>query len=654
MRLRRLQTRFVLAGSLLVVLTIACGLWSAIAFARLEAKVGRTLRESESAIKEAAALTNALEREDDALANALGGEVKPAREEVLDQRRLFDEAWKRLEPLLDDDDELAVAQSLQESVATYRKAGDRVLARAGKPGARKLYKDEAKPARSAAVAECGKLRELSFRDMRRTGVSARDVAARATWIVGALSLGAVLLSVLVSVRLARSVVGPVRRLTDSLEAVTRGNFDQRLPAAEPDELGVLARGFNQMAEALAEYRSSSLGELLQAKTTLEATLAAMPDAVLVADPDGNLVSVNPAARALLEAAGRGDARTLEDLPLTPEGIRTVRETVEKQAAPGNRSDWTRVLPVAVRGRLARFTLGVAPVPDYWPGRPGVVVVLADVSDFVRIDELRSELVAVASHELKTPLTALRMNLLLLQEELPHLPPRQEEILTAALTGAEELGGTIDELLDLTRIEAGQLRLDWERVDLTAVAGQALRQLLPRFDDKGITLRLEAEAPSPLPLSPSAGERGRGEGAVVRGDPARLRIVLVNLLSNALKYTPPGGQVTVSVASLQNAGSTPEKVVQVAVTDSGPGVPEEFRDKIFEKFFRVEHHRPGTGEGVRGVGIGLYLCKQIVEAHHGHITCTQPEDGRGTRVAVELPAEAARPVHRVAEVEHQFR
>src|SRR5262249_36561587 len=190
----------------------------------------------------------------------------------------------------------------------------------------------------------------------------------------------------------------------------------------------------------------------------------------------------------------------------------------------------------------------------------------------------------------------------------------------------------------TRIEAGQLRLDWERVGLTAVAGQALRQLSPRFDDKGITLRLEAEAPE----------------AVVRGDPARLRIGLGNLLSNAPKYTPPGGQVTVSVASLQNAGSALEKVVQIAVTDTGPGVPEEFRDKVFEKFFRVEHHRPGTSEGVRGVGIGLYLCKQIVEAHHGHITCTQPEDGRGPRVAVALPAEAARPVHRVAEVEHQFR
>ena len=109
-----------------------------------------------------------------------------------------------------------------------------------------------------------------------------------------------------------------------------------------------------------------------------------------------------------------------------------------------------------------------------------------------------------------------------------------------------------------------------------------------------------------------------------GDASRLRIVFVNLLSNALKYTPTGGEVVVRLAPEPVDADGPK--LAVAVTDNGAGIPFEFRERVFEKFFRVEHHRPGTAEGVRGVGIGLYLCRQIVEAHRGHITCMQGEGG----------------------------
>lgn len=154
--------------------------------------------------------------------------------------------------------------------------------------------------------------------------------------------------------------------------------------------------------------------------------------------------------------------------------------------------------------------------------------LDDVTEFARLDELRGELMAVASHELKTPLTSLRMNLLLLQERADNLTSRQGEILAAAVHGLDELAATVDELLDLTRIEAGQLRLQMDRVDLDALARQTLQSLRPRFEDAEVRLSLVNDAP----------------GAAVRGDAARLRIVFVNLLVNALKYTPRGGEVGV--------------------------------------------------------------------------------------------------------------
>ena len=240
-----------------------------------------------------------------------------------------------------------------------------------------------------------------------------------------------------------------------------------------------------------------------------------------------------------------------------------------------------------------------------------------MTEFARLDELRSELIGVASHELKTPLTTLRVTLGLLAEEAAGLTARQREMLQAALGGCEELGDTIDELLDVTRIEAGQLRLDLTPVDLAATLERALRGLRPRFDDAGVRLRVVQERTP----------------AVAWGDAARLRNVLTNLLTNALKYSPSGGTVTIRVSSGPTDGAP---LLQVAVLDQGPGISAEFRTRVFEKFFRVEHHLGGHPNGVRGTGIGLYLCREIIKAHGGTIRCEPGDGGAGALVVFTLP------------------
>jgi len=275
----------------------------------------------------------------------------------------------------------------------------------------------------------------------------------------------------------------------------------------------------------------------------------------------------------------------------------------------------------LNGKQLKMLVTVVPIPEFLPGRAGAAIVLTDVTEFVRLDALRSEIVAVASHELKTPLTSLQMNLLLLQEQADSLTPRQREILSVAARGGEELGATIDELLDLTRIDAGQFRLTQERVDVAAVVEQVVSNLRPRYEDAEVAIRVVKEAPS----------------AIVRGDATRLRIVFVNLLTNALKYTPRGGQVTVRLVSRQNAEAETQSKLQITVTDTGPGIPPELRERVFEKFFRVEDQLPEAPKGVRGTGIGLYLSREIIEAHGGTILCTAGEDGRGTQIAIEMNA-----------------
>ena len=622
MRSLPLQTSFLLAGALLVATTVASGIWSVITFARLSSVVDNALRDSQETIDLAATLAGTLEREDDALLLALTDNVAPARADLQTQRAHFEDAYNSLLPYMHDDDEKTAAAELRRHADDYRRVGDEFLDALDRHNAIQRYHREVNPALRHAVADCQRIRELNFREMKGAGVKARDEARQATAIVAAISAAALVLSVIVSTRLARSVLRPIQELTASVDGLGQGDFNRRVPIRGASECVRLAAGFNRMAENLAEYRQSSLGELLAAKHTLEATLNALPDAVIVLDPAGEVAASNPPARALLAAAQRETASRLDELPLSAEQREAVCAALQGRPFTPGRTQFGQALTVPLHGTRRKFLLTAAPIPEFLPRRYGAVVVLDDVTDFARLDELRTELIAVASHELKTPLTTLSMYLMLLGEGADSLTPRQRELVAAAVVGCTELDETIDELLDLTRIEAGQLRLERVSIKVSALIAQTVAALRPRFDDAAITVELVEEGPP----------------AMVVGDAVRLRLVLTNILVNALKYTPRGGAVAIRV-SRQNAGGNASGTVQIAVTDSGPGVPAAYRERIFEKFFRVEHEQGGASRSIKGAGVGLYLCRQIIEAHGGTIRCEDGDGGRGARIAIDLPAEA---------------
>jgi NtrC-family two-component system sensor histidine kinase KinB len=617
-----LQTRFVLAGALLVVVTVGSGLWSAWTLSHLSRVVRETVHESQETVDLAADLAASLEREDDALLLAVSGDVAGARQNLATERQRGERDYDRLLLLLQDGTpaERALARDVRAEMDAYRTAGDELMAAARQPNALSRYHNHVNPLLRRAVTSCSRIREENFKQMEEVSLRTRDEASKAIGVVAGISLVAVLFASVVALWLARSIVLPVRALTASVEAIRQGEFGSRIPTPARDELGQLAAGFNRMAETLDEYRRSSLGELLAAKMTLEATLNALPEAVFVLGPDGALAASNAPARAVLQAKRAVGARWLPELPLLPEHQAAVTSALAGRPSNSSRTDFSKALAVLLDGVPRKFLVTAAPIPEFAPRRTGAIVVLDDITEFARLDELRSELIGVASHELKTPLTTVRMNLLLLGEKAENLTPRQHEILTAAVSGCEELGGTIDELLDVTRVEAGQLRLDLAQVDLTVVLEQVLRRLQARLEDAHIDLQILRE----------------GASAMVEGDAARLSTVLTNLLTNALKYSPARGTVTIRIWSGQNAGVGNGTPVHLAVTDRGPGIPAELRERVFEKFFRVEHHQGLPRNGVHGTGIGLYLCREIIKAHNGTIACETGEGGLGTCVHFQLP------------------
>jgi NtrC-family two-component system sensor histidine kinase KinB len=215
---------------------------------------------------------------------------------------------------------------------------------------------------------------------------------------------------------------------------------------------------------------------------------------------------------------------------------------------------------------------------------------------------------------------------MLKEAAAALGKREQDLVRAALFGVEQLVGIVDEFLDLARIEAGQLRLSYGRVDIAELTSEVGRSFAHRCEEVGIALRIEPP----------------GNSLQLWGDATRLRVVLANLLDNAVKYTPRGGTIRVraGLRPLEKRAAVPAEV-EVSVTDTGPGVRPEYRDRIFEKFFRIEQLMPEADRGVRGSGLGLYLARQIVEAHAGTIACTAGENERGTHIGFILPVEPPR-------------
>ena len=283
---------------------------------------------------------------------------------------------------------------------------------------------------------------------------------------------------LVAWHLTSRVVGPLRRLTRGANAIREGRFEEQIELTSRDELGELASAFNQMAADLAEFRRTNIGEVVQAKNTLEATLEALPDAVVLLDAGCRILSMNHAALAAFQPQASK----------IPRRSRTAHQRARSRshrAGDSGRSehraghDLTRTIAVDRDGTSQRLLPRVVPVPGLTPQQSGAILLLYNVTELARLDEMRSELVAVASHELQTPLTTLRMTLLMLQEAAAGLPARERELVATSLIGVEQLTETVHEFLDLTRIEAGELRLNLEPVHLPSLLVDVVRHAEPQ-------------------------------------------------------------------------------------------------------------------------------------------------------------------------------
>lgn len=434
---------------------------------------------------------------------------------------------------------------------------------------------------------------------RRDAAAAQQTAARIEQLAATTErvlliviVGAVALSVIVAWRLAASLLRPIKALTASAVAVGEGDLERTVPEFSSDELGQLARAFNTMSAKLRSYREATLAKVLRTQRTMEATLTSTPEPVFVVARDGTAEIRNPAAETL----GLG-----EFPPALAEPLARVLATGDHYLP----TDYTHVVPLGDRHYLPR----ILAIGDKLTEFKGAAIILQDVTKFRLLDDAKTNLVGTVSHELKTPLTSLRMAVyLLLEQKIEGLTATQRELLESARSDADRLLRILDDLLDLARLEAGASTLNRREVPLHGLLEDIAREARAFIETAGQTLVVN--------IAPQL------SAATLTLDPERLRHVFMNLLTNASKYSPPDGVITLSVTS-------DPSFVRFAVSDQGKGIPLESVAHVFDRFYRAPDQEKS------GAGLGLAIAREIVVAHGGSIACTSIV-GEGTEFHFVLP------------------
>lgn len=539
----------------------------------------RQITHTRSELKQVA--TDALEQLEggatpDAVADQLGA-LRAARVLIYDERRVpvgdtaFDgrEIVQRREPVG------------PETLAAIHNTGTTWRVGPGVDGEANVFVALAKGAWSVRVSR-------PYATVRAVRESIRE-------LIFAGGLIAILAAALLSLVITNTMVGPIERLTATADLLAQGDLSARTRLGERgDEIGRIGRSLDKMANRLEkQLRKAQAGE-----RRLRTMLDSMVEGVFVTDKRGRISLCNEALETMVDES-----------PLGKKASRVISNPRLKRAILGARRgvESTVELSADLKGEEHNLHVQLTPLPQ----KEGVVAVVHDVTDLKRSDRIRSDFVANASHELRTPLTAIRGFAETLRNTPEYDASVSDRFLDAILRHTNRLQRLVDDLLALSRAESQDQEFELGAVNVGPIVNDIATGLEAQAGQKGITLKVD----------------GIDELPEVFANAWALDHVMVNLIDNAVKYTPDNGEVTV-------AGFTKDESVVLEVHDTGPGIDEDQRARIFERFYRVDAGRART-QG--GTGLGLAIVKHLVLRMGGQIE-VDSEPGQGAVFRVILPTD----------------
>ena len=610
-----LRTKLLLSYLIFIAALVVLGGWSAWRLRDMGSVSRRIISNNYDSVVAAQEMKESLERQDSAALFALLGAHDKAMVQLREHRARFDANFQKAANNITEIGEPEALETIRRDRDAYYQTFDVFLARlnAGASGARSAelserneYFTHLEPQFNKLRADCEHLLQLNQRAMLAKSETAAGVAQ--LWFYRTLLFAGVLIAAGLGLAffLANRIVDPLRQLTASTAKIAGGDLDARVTISSRDEVGVLAAEYNRMATRIRQLRSSDMGKLLVAQQTTEAAIDSLYDPVIVTDGQGCVTKLNPAAEEIFGSENENAGKHVGEVARDARIAGAVAEALESQR-PVAGEGMSSVLPLAVDGSERAFRLRTTPMRDNGHRLLGAVTILEDITHLREIDRIKSDFIATASHELRTPLTSVQMGVhLLLEGTLGELNDGQNEVLQACRQDCERLDKLMRDLLDLSRIEAGESQPQLALVRARDLIASVVEELRPQVETKGLELRVELSL----------------DCQYLDVDRTQIERVITNLVSNAIRHTKHG-QIKISAEQRDNH-------IGVSVSDTGSGIPTDYLPHIFDKFVQV----PDAPTG--GAGLGLTISKSIVESHGGQIS-VQSQVGRGTTFTFTLPA-----------------
>jgi PAS domain S-box-containing protein len=443
---------------------------------------------------------------------------------------------------------------------------------------------------------------MNQKNMSDANERARSNAASARGRMYFLLLAGAIVSIVFIYFTGGWILRPITRLIDFTGQVTRGNLELFIQCNSRDEIGRLSEAFNKMTASLREFRRSDQAKIVRVQRSTQTAFNSLPDSVALVDVEGRIEVATEMAR---ETFGLKPRMQIQQTPF--QWMTGLYDSALTSARAVEGKDAYAVVQHFVKGEERFFHPKAVPILDNEKQPIGIVLIFEDITHLQQQDDMKKGLIATVSHQLKTPLTSIRMAIhLLLEEKAGALTDKQAELLIAARDDSDRLHTIVEDLLDISRIESGRAQMDCHALSPLALALQAVEPFRSAYKDRGV--RLTTEVPDDLPE--------------VWADRIRIDHVFSNLLSNALKYTAPGGSVALAAQGFK-------EWVSFSIADTGRGIPRQYLDKIFDQFFRVPDDATEPG-----AGLGLAIAKEIVEAHGGTMAVESIE-GKGSRFTFTL-------------------
>ena len=608
-----LRTKIVWTFAVLVMLSLGGSFWAIYNFYAMGTTVATILRENYQSVLAAENMVKALERQDNALLAQSEGEDVTMAGNFEDNKSAFF-TWQNQAA---QGGMLPASQIILDSIRAayqdYTTYADSMIARSQQGAfkeARQYYYEIVRYHSDRLRELCFQLFQINQNALVRAEVRTHSIASQTAYGTMIVSLVTLFLSIIATGWLIKVVIKPAEELTETVKRIGKGKLDLKIDVLSNDEIGQLSREFNKMTERLRRFDQMNIEQIIAEKRKSEAIVESISDGLVVTDAQMKIIHINSVIAELFgckeaEAAMQPVASVIPDERV----IALIRDA--SKIEPTVKEPKEGLLQFVDDGRQLFFRPKVTRIFDNEGILYGVVTLLQDVTQFKELDRMKSDFIATVSHEFRTPVTSINMSVdILNQGILGPLNERQKELIFSAKEDCQRLTKLARELLQLSKLESGKLQLRNEELDVKALIELSVRPLQLQFQEKNVILVLEIPAALPHLVA----------------DEQQVTSVITNLVTNALKYTDPGGKVIVHA---HEDGSA----LCVDVTDTGQGISPENLGKIFDKFVQVKQSSDTTPGSV---GLGLAIAKEIVEMYGGKIWAVSIP-GQGSTFSFLLPS-----------------